>query len=246
MFTNNAKSSLYEHVSHLREQFHIAPASFPLQLAPLFQQHAICVEHRAFQTPGLCALAFLGEKTDTVVLNDNRSPLEQNFDCGHELIHLTKHRNLKRDYFNCFTTAKPSQSPFLEWEANEGAAELLVPYQVFLPLLLEESRIHCRAPKKIIPSLARQFQVTPAVIECRIGSLQYELYQYCILQLPLCDVKLHSQRELRRKHLSHLHAFSYYCPQCLFQVNRDDTHCRYCGASMPPEGAFYGLGYRFH
>lgn len=69
------------------------------------------------------------------MLNARHSVEELNFDCGHELIHLTKHRGLGLSSFHCFDTLKPKQDPFIEWEANEGAAELTVPYRSFLPLL---------------------------------------------------------------------------------------------------------------
>lgn len=99
---HNAKTNLYEHVSHLRDQFHVTLASYPLSLTGLPFRHPIQIERRPFQTPGFCALAFAGEKSDTIILNANRNPLEQNFDCGHELIHLTKHRQFKTGLFQLF------------------------------------------------------------------------------------------------------------------------------------------------
>ena len=242
---NNAKTALYQHVSRLRDQLHVTLASYPLQLTDLHFQRPTQIKRHSFQTAGFCALAFIGDKCDTIVLNANRHPLEQNFDCGHELIHLTKHRDLRMNCFNCFDKTQPTQNPFIEWEANEGAAELLVPYQLFLPALCEASRLYCREPQHIKPTLAKQFGVTPAVIENRIRSLRYELYQYDILGVDLSHIMLLSQNEAKRRHLSHLSAFSHYCPICLSPINAT-THlcCPHCGADLQKNVLLYGLGYR--
>ncbi len=242
---HNAKTNLYEHVSHLRDQLHVTLASYPLSLTGLPFRHPLQIERHPFQTPGFCALAFAGDKFDTIILNANRNPLEQNFDCGHELIHLTKHRSIKQGCFRCFDKAQPTQNPFIEWEANEGAAELLVPYKLFLPAVCETSRIYCREPQKIKPALAKQFHVTTAVIEYRIHSLAYELYQYDILGTDISQIALLSHNETKQRHLSHLTAFSYYCPDCLSSiVSGNAVRCPHCGGSFRQNAPFYGLGYR--
>lgn len=242
---NNAKTTLYRHVSYLRDQLHVTLASYPLHLADLYFQHPIDVKRHAFQTSGFCALAFIGKQADTIVLNANRTPLEQNFDYGHELIHLTKHRNLKLGCFNCFDKTQPTQNPFIEWEANEGAAELLVPYQLFLPALRDTSQVYCREPQKIKPALADQFQVTSSVIEYRIQSLKYELYQYIVLGTDISQITLLSRHEAKQQHLSHLSAFSYYCPKCLSPINASTTDCcPYCDNLFQQNALLYGLGYQ--
>lgn len=242
---NNAKTNLYQHVSRLRDQLHVTLASYPLRLMDLCFQHPIHIKRHAFQTPGFCALAFIGEHADTVVLNENRNLFEQNFDCGHELIHLTKHRNLKLGRFHCFDKTQPTQNPFIEWEANEGAAELLVPYQLFLPALLEISQTYCRTPQKVKSALADRFHVTSSVIEYRIQSLQYELYQYAVLGSDISQINLLSRHETKQQHLSHLNAFSYYCPDCLYPINASAAGCcPHCGNIFQQNVPLYGLGYQ--
>lgn len=126
------KEKLYEHVDFYRDLFGFS-FDQPIKLVDVLPSDTeFDIEYCAFKTPGLCGVAMVGEKTDTIILNSNRTPAEQNFDCGHELIHLTKHRKL-RESFNCFTRAKPQQNTFHEWQANEGSAQLLVPYQDFIP-----------------------------------------------------------------------------------------------------------------
>ena len=98
----------------------------------ILHQPFIDLEYHRFKTPGLCDIAMVDESVDTIVLNTNQSGLEQNFDCAHELVRLFKHRNIQT-YFKCFTKVKPRQNTFIEWQANEGAAQFLVPYQDFIP-----------------------------------------------------------------------------------------------------------------
>ena len=80
-------------------------------------------------------MACLGDssKPDIILLNSHRNKIEQKIDCSHEAIHLAFHRNINCKSFNCFETALPSQNKYLEWQANEGSAELNVPFQTLLP-----------------------------------------------------------------------------------------------------------------
>lgn len=168
------KEMLYAHVDFYRDLLGI-PFNQPINLvdilAPMTQ---FDVEYSPFKTPGLCGVAMVGEKTDTIVLNSNRTEQEQNFDCGHEFLHLTAHRKLQ-DSFNCFTKAKPQQNTFREWQANEGSAQLLVPYQDFIPrfaALIDDNAL------EIQTILAKHYHVTAQVINVRMSSLAYEIDQY--------------------------------------------------------------------
>ncbi len=168
------KEKLYEHVDFYRGQLGLSldqPVKLVDVLAPCSQ---FDVEFCNFKTPGLCGVAMVGNKSDTIILNSNRTSEEQNFDCGHEFLHLTTHREIQ-DSFNCFTKAKPQQNTFREWQANEGAAQLLVPYQDFIPRFLKlfESRA-----LGIQYTLADYYYVTPQVINIRLDSLSYEIDQY--------------------------------------------------------------------
>lgn len=168
------KEKLYEHVDFYRDLFGI-PFNQPINLVDVLAcDSQFDVEYCAFKTPGLCGVAMVGEKTDTIVLNSNRTPEEQNFDCGHELIHLTKHRKL-RDSFNCFTKAKPQQNSFHEWQANEGSAQFLVPYQDFIPRFANLLKSNTAGIQYI---LASHYHVTTQVINIRMDSLAYEIDQY--------------------------------------------------------------------
>ena len=119
--TYNAKDELYSFVARLRKQLNIT--EYPINTINICSNFGIAdvIKHN-FKTFGMCAAAMSGEKKNTIILNSCRSESEQNFDCGHEIIHLTKHQHTKIEIFNCFSSTKPTQNEFLEWESNEGAA----------------------------------------------------------------------------------------------------------------------------
>ena len=137
------------------------------------------------------------------MLNARHSVEELNFDCGHELIHLTKHRGLGLSSFHCFDTLKPKQDPFIEWEANEGAAELTVPYRSFLPPLSDAyPQLRTWQDMDFLRyRLARRYQVTETVIAYRMESLKYEFFQY-LSGTPLENLHFLSRRELSKQGVS--------------------------------------------
>lgn len=115
-----------------------------------------------------------------ILLNSSRSCVERNFDCAHEFIHVVKHRHENFQTFNCFDTLRPNQNLFLEWQANEGAAEMLVPYKIFIPKFCKNVKNcndifeYCNLKQH----LANYFKVPLTVIDLRIENLKYEIQQY--------------------------------------------------------------------
>lgn len=173
------KGKLYRFVDNLKAQLHIPTFIYVVNAVELCRAiDRIDIEYANLQSRGLCGLAMLGEKVDTIVLNTRRSTEERNFDCAHELIHVTHHRN-KASCFNCFSEVRPQQNSFLEWQANEGAAQLLVPYQDFIPRFLRDFGYRKTfGDFDIIGTLAFHYGVTPQVIRNRIECLSYEMDQY--------------------------------------------------------------------
>ena len=176
------KAALYRRVALLRGQWGLAEESCPFNVpAFLPQVLPLKVQRQSFETAGLCGLAFLGPRQDTIILNSARTPAQQNFDCAHEAIHLALHRSALPELLHCFETPRKSTLPALEWQANTGAAELLVPYRLFLPLVKQALPQLAKTPGGIYAlrqDMAERFAVPEATIAFRFEDLRYELYQY--------------------------------------------------------------------
>lgn len=177
--TYNAKDELYSFVARLRKQLNIT--EYPINTINICSNFGIAdvIKHN-FKTFGMCAAAMSGEKKNTIILNSCRSESEQNFDCGHEIIHLTKHQHTKIEIFNCFSVIKPTQNGFLEWESNEGSAELIVPFYEIVNKL-QQYEVDTKHGSNIFEfkqRISKFFNVSISVIELRLENLKYEIYQY--------------------------------------------------------------------
>ena len=104
-----------------------------------------------------------------ILVNSNLSYAERNFYGFHELIHVFSSPLNSAQTFSCFDTVKPHQNPYIEWIANEGAAELLVPYKVLLPIVKENysELITDLGVYEFCEKYADIFSVTPTVVQHR-------------------------------------------------------------------------------
>lgn len=192
----NAKQDLYDFVEKFKYDFNIK--IYPFDTVS-FCNNSKNIEliYRKFNTPGLCGVSFLGKKTNTVILNANRNSLELNFDCGHEMIHIFRHKNKNDGYFAC---TEKFQNSFLEWEANEGAAELLLPYRQLLTLIKDNwnSLCDCWSVEKFKTYISQRFNVPYTVVTNRIENLKYETMQY-ICGTPLNNIELLSNNQQNKR-----------------------------------------------
>lgn len=111
-----------------------------------------------------------------IVINSSKEPIYSLFDLTHELIHFLLHPENRQHYIS---TSLCNVDNF-EWQANEGAAELLVPYKKFIPLFVKYIK-NCRNYSQYIELIKRMsdiFIVSTAVIEYRVSGLKYEINQY--------------------------------------------------------------------
>ena len=176
------KRILYEEIKKLRQSLGISYPVNMMQIVDGIERIELFKEDLA--TPGLNGIAYRARKEgeqDIIFLNSNRSEGEQNIDCAHELVHLTLHRNLETRRFNSREELLASQPPELEWQADEGAAELIMPCKKFVPIFCLLVKI-CGDSWEMYESLkecmAILFKVTPQIIADRIEGLRYEIYQY--------------------------------------------------------------------
>ena len=71
---------------------------YGINLVKEYENFGILTEAVPFKTHALRGMAAIGDKPqpDVILLNSARTPQEQNFDCGHETIHLALHRHTYR------------------------------------------------------------------------------------------------------------------------------------------------------
>ncbi len=239
------KSDLYKMISDLRHYWGLHDDSYNINVIKLCIEHGIKVATVPFNTAGLRGMASIGNEStpDVIILNAHRNKVEQNIDCAHESIHLAFHRNEDSKSFNCFETALPNQNKYLEWQANEGGAELLVPYRTLLPIIKKYH--YCLNTYLDIymlrEELTHKYNVTEAVIKYRLESLKFEIEQY-VNGVPIRDLRILSyssqlKQKIKIKSLNELamddlskNFKTKYCNICQnTEVSPNDIFCSICG-----------------
>lgn len=221
MRRNSAKAELYHRATVIREELGIKRREPVVSSVDILNRLPfLAIESQPFRTRalhGVCSFGRDGD-IDVIVLSSHRTAIEQNFDCMHEYFHLHEHRNEKKDAFYCYENVQSKQNRFLEWQANEGAAEILMPYKEFIPLFL-----HFHKYQKtdryfpLIDALAACYCVTTAMVENRIRSLSYEIYQYekgC----PLDQIELLSGNQQQKRNI----VSPDYLARCTFPMGWND------------------------
>jgi len=199
------KEQLYSYIHQYKRRLGLDYNEYGFNMIQLCKQKGVMLEQLAFKTKHLRGMASIGDTPDddVILLNSRRNEVEQNFDCGHEYVHLCIHRNLDKKIFNCIDAVYVKQDEYIEWQANEGAAEMLIPYKEFLNLV-KNGPFNINDPFGIAclkDFAAELFNVTNKVIECRLESLKYEIYQY-LNGTSLNDIKMLSLAQQKRQKIN--------------------------------------------
>lgn len=137
-----------------------------------------------FKTVGLRGMAILADKTspiNCILVNSNLSSEEQNFHGAHELIHIFTSDPNSGQTFKCYDKVQPFQNSYIEWIANEGAAELILSYKELLPFIkdnLPSFNSDTLPIFGIVEKISQNYNVSQTVVQNRLGNLKYEIYQY--------------------------------------------------------------------
>jgi len=193
------KAALYENVTRkIKESgFNISASSYRIDSISL--AHEVCLELQIqnidFEETKICGILFRGDKSTTIALNARRSHHGRNFDCMHELIHYWFHD----EQSNFFCTQDDNRR--LEWQANEGAAQFLMPYQNFIPNYHHHHQNFLKsfppetATDALITHLSKSYGVGGLAVQYRINSLSHEIEQY-INGTCINDIEVLSRRAL--------------------------------------------------
>lgn len=178
------KRQLYITIARIRRYFGISADSYPIDLMELVKSiGCVKIGYVPFRTRGLrgmLSVSRVPKEPHIILLNAGRARLENEFTCGHELMHLLLHARKPESGFQCFDSLDVHRDPYAEWQANEGAAELKLPYiQViggFIDMCLF-SAPDGRRSRSIQEDLARRFEVSEVVMGNRLLSLSHEIMQ---------------------------------------------------------------------
>lgn len=190
------KQQLYRLIEEIRKNYGIG-------YAPPYDAKSLCITifglHLSIfdlKTPKLRGISHIPSKS--VLIDAKLSDEEQNFYCMHEIIHQTAHKGRPTKTYSCYDGTRADQDSFIEWEANEGAAQFLVPYQDFIPRF---TSLFSDKASDIQGVLAEHYHVTPQVINIRMNSLAYEIDQYRT-GVQLDRIELLSRRQCERRGIS--------------------------------------------
>lgn len=134
-----------------------------------------------------------------ILVNSNKSFYEQNFHGFHELMHIPT-VDQPGTILRCYDTVKPNQDSYIEWLANEGAAEFVVPYKLLLPMIKDEfsDMITGIGTWQFCEDHSDDFGVSPIVLQNRIDSLKYETYQH-LNGVPLDKIEILSWNKQKQR-----------------------------------------------
>lgn len=174
------RADLYNFIDSVRTEFGISETDIPFDCVNFVYErfNDIVIEYKVFESACFHGALFKGKRS-LMVLNSKRGKLQQNFDCAHELIHYLYDSSGETAVFKGLI---PEDDPFCEWRANEGAAELLVPRRVIVPIAAGEtidnydgSLSDAINDINLIFNLSELFSVTEAVIINRLRTLGGEI-----------------------------------------------------------------------
>ena len=236
------KQELYHQIEQLRQRIGI-------RYPPPYDSRALCtkafglnLDYLDLRTHKLRGMSHIPSRS--VVIDIKRTPEEQNFHCMHEVMHHMFHQDMGTKIYSSYEETQADQNPFIEWQANEGAAQFLVPYQAFIPDYIQESRLHAHdsllTQDGLCKILAPHYFVSPKVISNRIDSLNYEIYQF-LHGTPIPQIILLSKTKLKGIGWSLTHEKTY-CRTCCSPIEKDYIFCQVCGTQLDDGHPLHKLG----
>lgn len=205
------KKDLYKRMDGVRDALGIGYDCMyanPFDMCSKLDIQVICTE---FVTSGLRGIAIPStgptRDSDTIILNGKRDFTQRKFDCAHELTHLLLHAPSREYYLQQVDDVTIAQDGYTEWEANEGAAELLMPYRIFIPMFVLETKAY-KSETVTCRRMARLFKVTEQNIAFRMKGLQYEIWQYAN-GTAIADLVIMSRSEQKAQGIQLPDDFSY-------------------------------------
>ena len=206
-----SKKDLYERVERFRRLIGINDSAYPLDIFDLCQNKLsnIAIGKVNFKTNDLRGMAFISNnlqrENHVILVNANKTQAEINYHGTHELMHIAIQNNSGVQAFKCYDKVKPTQDFYTEWQANEGAAEFLVPYKLLLPRLKENYNKLQEdfGTYYFCENCSLLFGVSRVVMQNRLNALSYEIEQY-LNGTSLDSIRILSNSQQKREGINTL------------------------------------------
>lgn len=125
------RDDLYSLVDMKIKDLGIKTEDYPINTIELIDAYIpnLSVVIEEFEAKAVCGILYKGRRKSKICLNSLRDDKGKNFDCMHELIHFWFHPPATRW---CIYDRVVNQHRGIEWQANEGAAQALMPRELFI------------------------------------------------------------------------------------------------------------------
>lgn len=175
------KADLYRDIDAFREAHDIAETDLIAEPVNLVKSLGYQIYYQRFKTSGLRGLAAMppGTEPGVIILDEKGSAAEQGFVVLHEMTHCIRHIKRHASVIKCYNDPHKSQNSYYEWEANEAAAELLMPYRIFIPDVVRAYQTYSSSDWRLRYSLRSKYRATDCAIRFRMNDLKYEIAHYC-------------------------------------------------------------------
>ena len=167
---NRTRTELYRDLDLLRSSLGY-PIERPCDPYALAARLGCDVAAHTFDSPHIGGVLLRSgqafpSKRGIILLNDARLPQAQRFTLAHELVHFALHTE-RREFF-CAVEQTDRQ---MEWQANEGASELLLPHRLLGPMLAAHRYAWAAYEGEWIGRIAREYGVSATVVRIRAETL---------------------------------------------------------------------------
>ena len=178
---------LYRRIDAMRKKYGIKGRFDPFAIE---EAQGSPVQYHAFSDSRLQGVLIRSSGSSGVILDPRLTPEQQRLTLTHELVHRELH-------YGESGTAFQDHSG-MEYQADEGAAELLMPYRALIPRAVSFRRRYREDPVRITALLAAHYRVDCETMRKRLDSLDRELMLY-IRGTPLSEIVPLSRQELQKQ-----------------------------------------------
>jgi len=172
------KKVLYECLDEIKSALGLI---HPFPLCDLLEPLAgfVTVRFRPFKNPHICGMIDKRDPPEVseIVVNSGNPQPTMRFGLYHETVHWFCHPPGGH-----YSVLGRGNQGIEDYQANEGAAELELPYRVFLPWMAEKLERAGKNPEpeliaRIKEDAVRAFDTSAAIVYYRLEGLKYELEQ---------------------------------------------------------------------